>query len=201
MNLQELMGEAYKEDLTAKEISDFLETKKLADLSTGKYVNKESAEASENLLKKQLKEKDTLLKDKMSSEDLTKQEKEEKEQEIERLKGKLLETEKVTNKSQFTSLTAESRLLTGLKAEDNGFIEFMDIVINDDSDNTVKIGTYLSKILKEAYEKGKNDSTKDNLGNLGKANSNSGNGKISLGEQLAKSKNKQAEKYDYFSKK
>ena len=44
MNLKELLGDAYKEDLTLTEIDNLLASKKLVDISTGNYVSKEKAE-------------------------------------------------------------------------------------------------------------------------------------------------------------
>lgn len=40
MTLQELLGEAYKEGMTAEEIGEIISKMKLADLSKGDYVAK-----------------------------------------------------------------------------------------------------------------------------------------------------------------
>ena len=49
MNLQELLGEAYKEGMTLDEVNTALQSKKLVDLSTGGYVdvNKHNKEIQE----------------------------------------------------------------------------------------------------------------------------------------------------------
>ena len=40
-NLKNFMGESYKDELTLEEVDAFLTGKKFADLSTGKYVDKQ----------------------------------------------------------------------------------------------------------------------------------------------------------------
>ena len=44
MNLKELLGESYREDMTLAEVEEALKGKKLADLSTGNYVDKKKYE-------------------------------------------------------------------------------------------------------------------------------------------------------------
>ena len=42
MTLKELLGDSYKEELTHAEIDALLKDKKLADLNTGRYVDKDN---------------------------------------------------------------------------------------------------------------------------------------------------------------
>lgn len=51
MTLQELLGEAYKEGMTAEEIGEIISKMKLADLSKGDYVAKGRLTEAENALK------------------------------------------------------------------------------------------------------------------------------------------------------
>lgn len=56
MTLQELLGEAYKEGITADEIGEAISKMKLADLSKGDYVAKGRLTEAENALKSIKKE-------------------------------------------------------------------------------------------------------------------------------------------------
>lgn len=56
MTLQELLGEAYKEGMTAEEIGEIISKMKLADLSKGDYVAKGKLTEAENALKSIKKE-------------------------------------------------------------------------------------------------------------------------------------------------
>lgn len=51
MTLQELLGEAYKEGITADEIGEIISKMKIADLSKGEYVAKGRLTEAENSLK------------------------------------------------------------------------------------------------------------------------------------------------------
>ena len=50
MDLKELLGENYKEDITVEEISNLISAMKLADLSKGEYVAKGKLTEAENKL-------------------------------------------------------------------------------------------------------------------------------------------------------
>ena len=50
MDLKELLGENYKEDITVEEINSLISTMKLADLSKGEYVAKGKLTETENKL-------------------------------------------------------------------------------------------------------------------------------------------------------
>ena len=51
MDLKELLGENYKEDITVEEIINLISAMKLADLSKGEYVAKGKLTEAENSLK------------------------------------------------------------------------------------------------------------------------------------------------------
>ena len=48
MDLKELLGENYKEDITVEEINSLISAMKLADLSKGEYVAKGKLTEAEN---------------------------------------------------------------------------------------------------------------------------------------------------------
>ena len=50
MDLKELLGENYKEDITVEEINSLISAMKLADLSKGEYVAKGKLTETENKL-------------------------------------------------------------------------------------------------------------------------------------------------------
>ena len=56
MDLKELLGENYKEDITVEEISNLISAMKLADLSKGEYVAKGKLTEAENKIKNITKE-------------------------------------------------------------------------------------------------------------------------------------------------
>lgn len=85
MALKELLGENYKEDLTAKEIEELLADKKLADLSSGNYVYKSKLLDVE----KKKKELENQLREKMTAEEKQKLEFEEKEKYYKNLEREL----------------------------------------------------------------------------------------------------------------
>ena len=75
--LKELLGDSYKDTLTAAEIDKLLETKKLADLTSGNYVDKQKyedlkkdLEAKSTSASEQLKQLDELRKTAGASEQL-----------------------------------------------------------------------------------------------------------------------------------
>lgn len=63
MNLKDLLGNDYKEDLTHEQINELLASKKIVDLKSGRYVDKEkytSLETSYNELKEGTKDYESL---------------------------------------------------------------------------------------------------------------------------------------------
>ena len=69
MDIQELLGTDYKEGMSDTEILDVLKTRKLADLSSGKYVNKDMATAKENQLNEQLRDLQSQLDSKLTDDE------------------------------------------------------------------------------------------------------------------------------------
>ena len=164
MNLKEVLGDAYKEGMTFDEISNFFEGKKFADLSTGNYVDKNKYESEVSTLKNQLSQKDTELKSKMSDDELKAKEQQQKDALIEQLQNQLKASTITGNKNTVNSILAVSRDTLDLGIDDKDFVEFVNNITSEDTDKSNKIATYVSKIVKDAYEKGKKDATKDDMG-------------------------------------
>lgn len=205
MNLKEMLGDAYKEGMTFEEVSNFFEGKKFADLSTGNYVDKNKYESEVNSLKTQLSEKDTALKNKMSDDEKAKLAQQEKDAEIERLKTMLTNTAITGNKNTVNGITLSAREILGLEANDENYVSFVNNITTEDDTKSANIATYVTKLVKDAYEKGKKDATKDDMGNMGKGKGNDNgqsNPKDELGEFGKKLASMSApkEKFDYFKR-
>ena len=205
MNLKEVLGDAYKEGMTFEEVSNFFEGKKFADLSTGNYVDKNKYESEVNSLKTQLSEKDTALKNRMSDDEKVKLAQQEKDAEIEKLKTMLTNTAITGNKNTVNGITLSAREILGLDANDENYVSFVDNITTEDDTKSTSIATYVTKLVKDAYEKGKKDATKDDMGNLGKGKGNANgqsNPKDELGEFGKKLASMSApkEKFDYFKR-
>ena len=205
MNLKEMLGDAYKEGMTFEEVSNFFEGKKFADLSTGNYVDKNKYESEVNSLKTQLSEKDTALKNRMSDDEKIKLAQQEKDAEIEKLKTMLTNTAITGNKNTVNGITLSAREILGLDANDENYVSFVDNITTEDDTKSTSIATYVTKLVKDAYEKGKKDATKDDMGNLGKGKGNvdgQNNPKDELGEFGKKLASMSApkEKFDYFKR-
>ena len=203
--LKELLGDAYKEGMTFEEVSNFFEGKKFADLSTGNYVDKNKYESEVNTLKTQLSEKDTALKNKMSDDEKAKLAQQEKDAEIEKLKAMLTNNTISGNKNTVNGITLSAREILGLDANDESYVSFVDNITTEDTTKSSNIATYVSKLVKDAYEKGKKDATKEDMSNLGKGKGNvngQNNPKDELGEFGKKLASMSApkEKFDYFKR-
>ena len=205
MNLKEVLGDAYKEGMTFEEVSNFFEGKKFADLSTGNYVDKNKYESEVNSLKTQLSEKDTALKNRMSDDEKIKLAQQEKDAEIEKLKTMLTNNTISGNKNAVNGITLSAREILGLDANDESYVSFVNNITTEDSTKSSNIATYVSKLVKDAYEKGKKDATKEDMSNLGKGKGNDNgqsNPKDELGEFGKKLASMSApkEKFDYFKR-
>lgn len=205
MNLKEVLGDAYKEGMTFEEVSNFFEGKKFADLSTGNYVDKNKYESEVNSLKTQLSEKDTALKNRMSDDEKIKLAQQEKDAEIEKLKTMLTNTAITGNKNTVNGITLSAREILGLDANDENYVSFVDNITTEDDTKSTSIATYVTKLVKDAYEKGKKDATKDDMGSMGKGKGNDNgqsNPKDELGEFGKKLASMSApkEKFDYFKR-
>lgn len=199
--LQALMGDSYKEGMTAEEIGAFFKGKKFADLSTGKYVDKEKYDNQVNTLANKLSAKEQELNAKLTDEEKNAKASQEQANRINELEQLLKENTINGNKNVVNSLLQSSRDILGIQSTDKDFSSFVDNITTEDGTKTTEIANYIVKIINSAYEKGKQDSTKDALGSFGNNKTQTTNADKSigdLGKRLASTKNKEKETYDYF---
>lgn len=201
--LQEMLGDSYKEGMSFEEVANFFEGKNYADLSTGNYVDKDKYNKQVNNLTQQLNDTKNELNAKLTDEEKNSRASQEQAQEIERLKQLLSQNTISSNKNVVNSVLMGSRDILGIEANDKDFDTFVDNITTEDDKKTSAIANYVSKVVKDAYEKGKQDATKDAMGNFGKNKGQGGDGDGSgseigeLGKRLAGTVNKKA-KFDYF---
>ena len=198
--LQTLMGDAYHEGITTEEIATFFQGKKFADLSTGNYVDKNKYENEIKTLKASISQKDNELKAKMSDEELSQASVKEQQAEIERLTNLLNQQALDSNKSKAMANTSEIKNILGLKDDDSDYNGFLGNIVSSDGEKTSKIATYVNKIVKDSYEKGKKDALKDSLGSMGKGGKTpTGSQEIgALGKELAQNNTSKKSDFDYF---
>lgn len=199
--LKEMLGDSYKEGMSFDDVATFFEGKKFADLSTGAYVDKDKFDKQVNSLTTQLNETKSQLNEKLTDEEKTAQASQQQAARIKELEEKLKNNTVASNKSLVNNIMTGSRDILGLEATDKDYLSFVDDISTDDGDKTNKVATYVSKLVKDAYEKGKKDADKDAMGDFGKNKGQgpTGNDKVvgQLGKELA-SKNAKKEKFDYF---
>ena len=199
--LKEMLGDSYKEGMTLDEVSTFFEGKNFADLSTGAYVDKNKFDNQVNTLTNQLKEAQNQLNAKLTDEEKNAQASQQQADRIKELENLLKENTVASNKTLVNNTLTNTRDTLGLDANDKEYISFVDNITGEDANKTTNIANYISKLVKDSYDKGKQDALKDEMGNFGK---NKGQGSNSaekvvgqLGKELA-SKNAKKEKFDYF---
>ena len=200
MNIQEMLGEAYHEGMTIDEINTALSDKKYADLSTGNYVdiNKYNKEVQD--LKQELAKKSSELK---TANKTATTESSENQALITQLQEQLKEMEKENNKSNAIASMSEVKRLLDIKDDDEEYTAFLDNVSSLNKETSATLARYLSKQVKSAYDKGKQDGMKNELGDMGKQKGSSTNGGKSenFGKELAQKMNANVSTVDYFARK
>lgn len=196
MNLQELLGDSYKEGMTLEEINTALSSKKIADLSTGKYVDVDKHNREVDELNKKLKNKDSELKTNVANAN-------DSQARIEQLENELKEQRRESNRNKAVAGISEAFSLLEMKDNDTEYTTFLDNVSELDKNVSSSIVSYFNKLVKSAYEKGKADGTKNGLGEMGKQKISSSTGSASeigsLGKELAQMVSPTTT-YDYFSR-
>lgn len=189
--LQQLLGDAYKEGMTVEEINNALQGKKFADLSTGAYVDKNKYDADIKAKETQLQEKARELANKMTDDEKAQQAQIEKDALIESLQQQLKDGRVNASKSSAASAMAESKTILGIKDDDNAYNGFIASIASDNVENTQTLAKYINKLVKDSYEKGKKDASHDNLGKFSKdistGGSKDGGDVNNYGKQLAAS--------------
>ena len=163
-SLEEIMGSSYRADMTAEDVMSHFKSQLL---STGEYVSKAKADADSADSKKQIADLQAKLNGNLTDE-------EKKAKEIEDLLAKVAALEESGRLSKIETATlkaqgalAEARITLDIKEDDKEYKTFMANISSEDSAKTESIGKYISKLVKDAYEKGKSESTKKNLGAMG----------------------------------
>lgn len=174
MDLKELLGEAYKEGMTFEEVNTALSSMKLADLSTGKYVNKDMAEAERAKLENEKKDLEQQLNAKLTDDEKTAKLAAEKDKQIQKLMEQLKANTMSANKNKIFSATNEIRGKIEIADTDEEFGKFAGLITLEDDDNSSYVSNYLSKLIKNAYEKGVSEGTKKTI---------AGNSDVKMGGQ------------------
>ena len=165
MDLKELLGDDYKEDLTADEVSGIFEKRLLA---TGKYENKDKVDAERKRAKQEKADLESKIKSKMTDDELSKQEMDDLRAKFEALQAEAREKDKRYSKTLAEANIAEARTLLEIKEGDKDFSDFINNISGEDSELSNKTSNYIMKLIKDAYEKGKALSTKQELGEMGR---------------------------------
>lgn len=202
-NLKNVLGEAYHEGITAEEVNNFFAGKSFADLSTGQYVDKNKYERDIKTLNATITEKQNALNAKLTDDEKRQAAANADKAEIARLQKLLQENSINSNKDLAIGTMSSVKSLLELKDDDNEYNTFIDTIVSEDRGKTNLIATYISKITKDAYEKGKKDATKDAMGEFGKdaKGGNSSKKETNLGAELAKNSMKKSQSVDYFARK
>lgn len=207
MDLKELLGEAYKDGMSFDEINTALSNKKLADLSTGKYVNKDAADAEKTRLENEKKDLENQLNAKLTDDEKTAKIAAEKDKQIEKLMQQLKENTINGNKGKILGSTTEMRSKIGIEDTDEEFTKFVGLIAHEDVANNDYVASYLSKLIKSAYEKGEADGKKVQV--AGNGSLKGGDGKATddksendIGKRIAqKIKDSNKNSFDYFERK
>ena len=199
-----MLNDKLKEGITVEEITSFFDGKKFADLGTGQYVDKNKFDNTVNDLNKKLTDANNQLNAKMTDEEKSQQAQKEQVAEIERLKKLLSDNTINGNKNTVVGVLASTRDTLGLDVNDKDFVKFVENITSEDGTRSTDIANYVSKVVKDAYEKGKQDATKDSMGNFGKGkgqSSDDAGDKIGeIGKRLAGLNKPNKETFDYFKK-
>lgn len=162
--LKELMGDAYRDDLTKEEIQAFF---KKQVLSSGEYTNAGKAKAEKDDLNKQIASLQSQLEAKMTDDDKKKKADEDTRKLIENLQKQLAESKSSQSRMTASAALAGARAKAGIKEDDTEYDEFISSIAFEDNEKTDKVSKYISKIISNAYEAGKSEAIKNKLGKMG----------------------------------
>lgn len=173
--IKELLGENYHEGMTAKDVQEAF-NKML--LNTGKYVNKDNADAQQRKIKedyeKQIGELNQTLNTKMTDDEKAKAAQKQRDEEFEAMKKMLAESKLNASLLNFKSNIADVKNLAGIEDGDEEFSKFISNATLEDNEKNDSVSKYINSIVKKAYEKGKSDAVKEQLGRMGKDGKGSG---------------------------
>lgn len=185
--LKELMGDAYKEDMTKDDVQAFF---KKQVLSSGEYTNAGKAKAEKDNLAKQITDLQSQLDAKMTDDDKKKKADEDTKKLIENLQKQLAESKSSQSRMTASSTLSEAKIKAGIKDGDTEYDEFIANIAFEDNDKTSAVSKYISKIVSSAYEAGKSEAIKNKLGKMGSFKEGQegdakGDEKGSFGKELA----------------
>lgn len=205
MNIQDMLGDSFHEGMTIDEINTALSGKKFADLSTGNYVDankyKADLQAKDNELRNAREELNSRLTDSEKVEAAASADK----ARIKELEDFIKKQTVSTNRDKAEALTSDIRNILGIKEDDENYTQMLSTLSKGDTEEVRSIASYINKIAKDSYEKGKKDASRDNLGNfangVGKTTSNSVENEIgALGKELAQQTTKNSIDPDLYFK-
>lgn len=165
MDLAEILGEDYKEGMTAEDVSAVFEKR---ILNTGRYTNKDKADADSRASQKTIQELKDQLKGKMTDEELSKEKQKEFESKLQEALDANTLLKKQISQTTAEAQIAEAKSILDIKADDKDFQKFISNISSEDSAVTKETSSYVMKMVKDAYEKGKAEVTKQSLGEMGK---------------------------------
>lgn len=205
-NLKGLLGEAYHENITADEVNAFFAGKSFADLSTGQYVDKNKYERDVQALNKTISDQKTTINSKLTEDEKKAADVKAKDDEILRLQTLLKQNTLTSNGDLVGGIMANTKSLLDIKDDDENYKGFIKNIVGEDRQVTMDVANYVAKMIKDAYDKGQKDATKDAMGKFGKSaksNTSDTSKTESLGAMLGKNRNAQNNKetMDYFKRK
>ena len=185
--------------MSIEDINNALQGKNLADLSTGNYVdiNKYNREIQD--LQAKLTKKESEIQTVNTN---ANHESSENQALINQLQEQLKALELESNKSNAIASMSEAKALLEIKDNDVEYASFLDNLSGLNKDVSHNLTSYVSKQIKNAYEKGKQDGLKNGLGDMGKQKGSSSNGakKENFGKELAQKMNANVSTVDYFKR-
>lgn len=163
-SLEEIMGSSYRADMTTEDVLSHFKNQLL---SGGEYVSKAKADAEKADSAKQIADLQNKLNGNLTDEEKKAKEIEDLLAEVAALKesGRLSKIETAKLKAQ--GALAEMRITLDIKEDDKEYKTFMENISGEDTSKTESISKYINKLVKDAYEKGKSENTKKNLGTMG----------------------------------
>lgn len=177
--LKELMGDAYKEDMSKNDISAFF---KKQVLSTGNYENADKSKAEKKELNDKIAELQAQLEERMSDDDKKKKEEADTKKLIESLQKQLSESKANQSKMAALSVLAEAKIKAGIADDDADFDKFVTGISFEDSEKTSEISKYVSQIVSSAFEAGKSEAIKSKLAKMSSFKEGDGNSKDNADE-------------------
>lgn len=206
MNIQEMLGDAFHEGMTIDEINTALSGKKFADLSTGAYVDKNKYTADLQAKDAELTKTKNELSARLTDDEKAAANIKAQEDYIKQLETQIKNQSISNNRDRAEALTSDIKSILGIDGNDEEYNSLLGIIANGDSDTTRSTASYINKLVKDSYEKGKKDANKDNLGKFSEGIDKAESGKAAsigdFGKQLASlNKSSVADPNLYFAKK